>query len=711
MSGVIMSALHRSVAAAAFLLATPALSATIEQGLFRGQAVTYVRDGSRLIYEGDILLDHVTPWPTHVSGVRSESIGIAYPQYLWPANAKGVAQIPYVVASAGTNLNAAIASFNKTLAGVIQFVPRAGQSDYVSFDFDNNNFSGQCESNVGRIGGEQVTGGSGSCTVATILHEMGHIVGLYHEQSRPDRATYLTVDFNNVIKGSEGNFAVPADNFQDLGPFDYASVMAYIPFAFSRNGGPVLETIPPGMPLSNQTGYTAADIDGIKRLYGFFPNSITVTSNPVGLSVIVDGATVTTPKVFSWTLKSTHTLAVSPAAQTITSNGQSFAYTYGRWSDNTAASHSITVSPGNNTATQPLTRPAVTVYTANFIQLSPYSTSINTPGAGTVSVSPSPQSYPGVTGEFLVARQPVTLTASAVAPYQFVTWGGTSAPYSANPKADYVPDGAVPYSVGAAFSMEPVTTIATNPGGFYFTVDGEYFKSPQSFTADTFSGWGAQSTHVLTGFSPNLPYSVNTQYLFDSWSDGGALSHTITIPAGASTITGSFTAQYVPIVYANPACAATVTLAPASSTGFYSAGTKVKVTATGESGWTLTNWSGDLSTRQTSQNLTVSDEELAVANYNTSTTGFRLTSLTPASMTKGGMGGTVTIHGTGFTGASQAYVNGLYRPSTYVSESEIQVTLTKSDLTAAGAVPIGVANFPSGSSCSTYSALGLFILR
>jgi hypothetical protein len=285
-----------SLAAAWLLAVTPAFSATtIEQGMFRGRPVTYVRDGDRLVYEGDILLDHVAPLPSHAQGARPESIGIAYPQYLWPANAKGVAQVPYSVANAGTNLYAAITSFNKTMAGVIQFVKRDGQADYVNFDFDKTNLSGQCESNIGHIGGEQTTGGSAACTLATVLHEMGHIAGLYHEQSRPDRATYLTVNFDNVIKGSEGNFDVPADNFQDLGPFDYASVMEYIPFAFSRNGGPVLETIPPGMPLSNQAGYSAADIDGIKRLYGIFPNSVTVTSNPPGLSVMVDGAAVTTP--------------------------------------------------------------------------------------------------------------------------------------------------------------------------------------------------------------------------------------------------------------------------------------------------------------------------------------------------------------------------------------------------------------------------------
>jgi hypothetical protein len=31
-------------------------------------------------------------------------------------------------------------------------------------------------------------------------------------------------------------------------------------------GGPTIESIPAGIPLSNTVNYTAADIDGIKRL-------------------------------------------------------------------------------------------------------------------------------------------------------------------------------------------------------------------------------------------------------------------------------------------------------------------------------------------------------------------------------------------------------------------------------------------------------------
>ncbi len=208
------------------------------------------------------------------------------------------------------------------------------------------------------------------------------------------------------------------------------------------------------------------------------------------------------------------------------------------------------MTPGNNRVTQPATLPAVTVYTANFVQLSPYTASVLPAGSGTVAVNPLPQTYAGASGSFFVARQPVTLSASPTGAYNFVTWGGTSAPWSANPKPDYVPDAAAVYSVTASFSTDPLTTITTNPGGFWFTVDGNYYKGPQSFTADLFSGWGSGSNHVLTGFSPSQPYSVNTRYLFDSWSDGGALSHNVTVQPAGSTISGSFTAQYVPIVYA-----------------------------------------------------------------------------------------------------------------------------------------------------------------
>jgi hypothetical protein len=221
---------------------------------------------------------------------------------------------------------------------------------------------------------------------ATILHEMGHTVGVWHEQSRPDRDTYVNVNYGAVIKASRSFFDQFLDNDQELTPYDYASVMEYPAFSFSRNGEPCIESIPAGIPLSNPNGYSAADIDGIMRLYGAIPTAVTVTSNPPGLQVVVDGTTVTTPQVYNWALNSTHTLNVASAPQTLSSTGVS--YIYGRWNDSTEQSHTITVAPGNNMVTQPASSPAVTVYSANFIQLVPYVNVISPSGTGTVAPSP-----------------------------------------------------------------------------------------------------------------------------------------------------------------------------------------------------------------------------------------------------------------------------------------------------------------------------------
>jgi hypothetical protein len=398
------------------LAAIPAAAQQIRAGIYRGIPVTYTVSHGKAIFQGDIVLEKVDP--IDPQRPLPPSYGISYSQYLWPKVGSQF-QIPYIIDPASgdlTNLNAAIAQFNNTFLN-LKFVARTTQTDYIDFNFDPNNFSGVCEAIVGRAGGEQAVGGSGSCMLATILHEMGHTVGLWHEQSRPDRDTFVSVNYNNLIKGSISNFNPIYDNAQALTLFDYASIMEYPVFSFSRNGGPAIESVPAGIPLSNQTGYTAADVEGIERLYGSATTSVTVAANPSGLQVIVDGVTVTTPQTFSWTLNSTHTLDIPSGVQSqagfIVNSTQptTFYYTYGRWNDSVASSHTVIVLPGNGEPSSPAASPAVTTYTANFIQLVPYAATVFPTATGSVTPSPAPQSYAGSSLVFYTARQPVTLTA------------------------------------------------------------------------------------------------------------------------------------------------------------------------------------------------------------------------------------------------------------------------------------------------------------
>src|ERR1700687_395354 len=268
--------------------AQPQLSAAppdLRTGIYRGRVVTYEVVNGVAIYEGDVILDSVQEL---AGGIPQAGSGLAYTNFLWPL-VGSVYQVPYVIAGAPGNIADAITSFNTNLADLIQFVPRTAEDNYVNFNLDAANQSGVCFSDEGMIGGMQQIGGSAICVTATLVHEMGHAIGLYHEQSRADRDTYVTVRYENVIKGSRSAFDLILDNAQILGAYDYRSVMHYNAFGFTRNGEPTLESIPPGIPLSNTVGYSDVDLDGIRRLYVAAPTAVKVSSNPPGLQVIVDG--------------------------------------------------------------------------------------------------------------------------------------------------------------------------------------------------------------------------------------------------------------------------------------------------------------------------------------------------------------------------------------------------------------------------------------
>ncbi len=693
----------------------------IRHGLYRGMPVTYSLKNGKAIFQGDILLERVEaidpqrPLP---------SLGIDYAQYLWP-KVGGQYQIPYVIASGSgdlSNLNAAITQFNGTFSN-LQFVARSTQTDYVNFNFDPNNFSGECEAIVGRAGGAQPVGGSASCTVTTILHEMGHTVGLWHEQSRPDRNSYVSVNYGNLIKGSIGNFSPIYNNAQSFGSyFDYASIMEYPAFSFSRNGGPAIESIPAGIPLSNQAGYSAADIDGIERLYGNAPTSVTVTSNPPGLQVIVDGATVTTPQVYNWTLNSTHTLDIPSGVQSQggfivnSTTPTTFYYTYGRWNDASAASHTITVLPGNGETATPATSPAVTTYSANFIQLVPYAATIYPTATGTVSPSPAPQSYSGSALVFYTARQQVSLTATPGPGQNFYEFN--NAPFwlpgglGANPKTFYVPDTGLTVNTTVEFSPDPVYTVSVGPNPFssnlYIYGDGGFSYAPKNFSSFYDSTWTSGSMHTLSVDPLEYPYSSNSRYRFSSWSDGTlTTADAVTLPATSTTYTANLTPEFYVTDSVNESCAGSINVSPSSPTadGFYPSGDALTFTETPNPGWLFTGWQYDLTGTSASEPLTVTDEVLAVADYNTTATPLTLTSLSPAAAVAGGPNFTLTLNGTGFTSNTLVSIAGTFPAVKFISATQLSVTVTAAQTANAGALQVYVEAFPSGASCAAFGFL------
>jgi Astacin (Peptidase family M12A). len=61
-------------------------------------------------------------------------------------------------------------------------------------------------SNIGRQGGKQDLSFADWATVGTVMHEIGHALGMFHEHSRKDRDSYIIVDYNNIRSDAKHNF-------------------------------------------------------------------------------------------------------------------------------------------------------------------------------------------------------------------------------------------------------------------------------------------------------------------------------------------------------------------------------------------------------------------------------------------------------------------------------------------------------------------------
>lgn len=81
-----------------------------------------------------------------------------------------------------------------------------------------------------------------------IVHEIYHSLGFWHEQTRPDRDTFVTINWGNIEPGREHNFEM-VSSASVYGPYDFDSVMHYPRAGFSVNGG---DTITVNQPWTSQ---------------------------------------------------------------------------------------------------------------------------------------------------------------------------------------------------------------------------------------------------------------------------------------------------------------------------------------------------------------------------------------------------------------------------------------------------------------------------
>lgn len=228
-----------------------------------GQSVWIKEMENPHLWQGDVVLDpdeklHINQTHTFASvsikGGRWPGGVIAY-EIGSDIGSKGVAAI-----------NAAFADYHKYTC--IKFKRRSSEREYIHFYK-----GGGCSSPVGWRSGRanRISLAEGCWYKGVVQHEVGHSLGLHHEQCHPDRDNYVTIVWENLFKGVEFNFYKQTrDSIDTMGtPYDLDSMMHYGSIAFSKNGERTIETkkCMDRLRIGNLDGFSKLDVVQLNLMY------------------------------------------------------------------------------------------------------------------------------------------------------------------------------------------------------------------------------------------------------------------------------------------------------------------------------------------------------------------------------------------------------------------------------------------------------------
>lgn len=230
--------------------------------------VRYAVVDGQAVVEGDILLGPVAQLPFRY-GVPSPSprnvksaVALSNNAQLWPRSEIPFAIDPGLSPTLQAAVAGAVAHVNTTS---LKVRPKTdADTDFVVF----RDTGGGCSSFLGRVGGRQEIHITEGCGQGSVVHEILHAAGFFHEQSRGDRDDFVTVVTNEIAPGFEDQFDKRDNTGRDIGGYDFASIMHYSGRAFSRSGRPTIIPKVPGVTLGQREALSTLDRAAIEELYG-----------------------------------------------------------------------------------------------------------------------------------------------------------------------------------------------------------------------------------------------------------------------------------------------------------------------------------------------------------------------------------------------------------------------------------------------------------